>query len=589
MKPYKHGLWLGCIALGIAVLPGCPPLDTTPTTTPEKPPPKLHIIIPKVNPKEVYQGEAVQQISFTETETTDMTLSQVQGHSLFLIKVNTSPYRVSAAQTGYGVPRESFASQTVASVPQGSLPLKTPRESGRFILGNQTITRFDHSGAQAFARNPPPVELKEPSHKENRYGAIQEPAFAAASLGAAKTFWVEGMSGQWIQIPAVLRALSTHSKVWLADANYSDNPEQYRDNQLTQSQAEEMAEKFEAIYQYETSLFGYEYGGGLPETDPRYGGVDKDPAVHILVYDIDYDYSASQTSGVFGFFWAKDFYDQSMLDSSQSKPKTNLGELFYLDAFFADAYPEAIYSTLAHEFQHMIHFNRKGLQEKQSSETWYDEMLSLLAEDVIAPKIGILADNEHHPIPSRIPTFLDNYNSAGITQWLSGDEVLISYANVYAFGAYLARNYGGADLIKAIMENKKANQASLNEALLASAQVSFAQALSRYGEVFIYSGEYKPEGTLSFDTSVTKKVYDYEYTFTKFDLWTIPDTFRGYDVIPYDYTGPLIWDGNYQFDMPGYSVIVQSLDEWQQVNTDTVQIRFQKPSEPKIELYLMIR
>jgi hypothetical protein len=486
---------------------------------------------------------------------------------------------------------EGSASQAAGSFPQETGSFKPTQESGRFVLGNQTITRYDHPGAQAFTRNPPPLEIQEPRPKETRYGSINGAVFTAASLGDTKQFWVEDKNSQWIQISAVLRALSTHSKVWVAQDRYSDTPNP-NDNKLTQAQAQGIADKFDRIYQYETPLFGYEYGGGLPGTDPNYGGIDGDPAVHILVYDIKYDYSISQTSGILGFFWAKDWYDQATLDRYQPTLKTNQGELFYIDAFFADAYPEAIYSTLAHEFQHMIHFNTKNLQHHQTSETrsetWYDEMLSLLAEDVIAPMIGVPVTHNYHPILSRIPTFLDRYNAAALTEWLSGDEVLISYANVYAFGAYLARNYGGADLIKAIMENATANIASLNEALLANAQISFTQALGRYGEAFIYSGAHKGGG-LSFDTTVTTRINDTDYTFTGFDLWTIHNASKGYGPIPNNYTGPLIWDGNYQFAMPGYSVILQSLEEWQRVRADTVHIRFQKPSDPHIDLYLMIR
>jgi hypothetical protein len=543
-----------------------------------------------VDPGEAYAGEPVQKISFTG-DTADMTVTKARGHSLFLIKVNSSSKQVAADKTGHGYPGEDAPSRGAGAFPRGTLPAQTLRESGRFALGTQTLTRYDHPGSQAFARNPPPIETREPHPQETRH--ILGPAFAAAVLGDTKYFWVEDTQERWIQIAAVLQAASTYSKVWVAAENYSNTPHP-RDNKLTQAQAKAIADTFDRIYQYETPLFGYEYGGGVPLTDSSYGGVDGDPAVHILVYDIGDDYRVSQTGGVFGFFWAKDWYDQATLDKSLPRLKTNRGEIFYIDAFFTDAYPDAIYSTLAHEFQHMIHFNKKrrpyiqSSQPFEPSETWYDEMLSLLAEDVIAPKIGVPVTNDYHPVPSRIPTFLDRYNAAGLTQWLYGDEVLISYANVYAFGAYLARNYGGADFIKAVMENNTTNIPSLNDALSAGSGVSFTEALGRYGEAFIYSGAHK-QGKLSFDTTVPKEINGTEYTFTGFDLWTIPDALQGYDAIPYNYTGPLIWDGQYRFDMPGYSVIVQSLKEWQQVRADTVRIQFQKPSDPGIDLYLMVR
>ncbi|MDR1987143.1 MAG: hypothetical protein LBP88_09280, partial [Treponema sp.] len=115
MKPYKQGIWLGLGALSIAVLLGCPPMDTAPTTDPVPTPgPALQIIIPQVDAKDVYTGQAVQKITFTNT-TEDLTLTQVQGHSLFLIKVNSSPNQVRADKTGHGYPLEGSASQAAGS------------------------------------------------------------------------------------------------------------------------------------------------------------------------------------------------------------------------------------------------------------------------------------------------------------------------------------------------------------------------------------------------------------------------------------------------------------------------------------------
>ncbi|MDR1301206.1 MAG: hypothetical protein LBK43_01895, partial [Treponema sp.] len=530
----------------------------------------------------------VHNITFDDSTSTEMTFEGVKGHSLFLVKVNRSPNQVSAQETGHGYPLNT--SQALTELPQGSvLAVPLLRESGRFAAGDKTITRYDHPGAQGFMRNPPPLPSLSPSREIQYRESSGFAALPMSTVGTTKKFWVQDKQGTWIEIPAILQAVSTHSKVWVARANYSTTNKP-GENTLTQEQAQAMADQFDTIYQYEASLFGYEYGGGVPSTDSSYGGVDGDPAVHILVYDIGYDYTPTQTSGVFGFFWAKDWYDQQALDRTQWGVKTNHAELFYIDSFFANTYPKAIYSTLAHEFQHMIHFNEKYIKKQKSSQTWFDEMLSLLAEDMIAPKIEVPVTDTSHPVRNRIPTFLDNYNAAALTEWLSGDDALISYANVYAFGAYLARNYGGAKLIKAIMENTLTDIPSLSAGLAsASPGMDFNRALSRYGEAFIYSGGHKLKGTVSFDTTISQTINDIEYTFTGFDLWTIPDAARGYPPIPQDYTGPLIWDAQYRFAMPGYSVIIQSLDAWQQVQTDRVTITFNKPSQQTIDLYIMIR
>ena len=55
---------------------------------------------------------------------------------------------------------------------------------------------------------------------------------------------------------------------------------------------------------------------------------------------------------------------------------------------------------------------------------------------------------------NRIKKFLESYYKAGIRE---DDSTLQSYANAYAFGAWLIRNYGGSDLVKEMMANGKAN------------------------------------------------------------------------------------------------------------------------------------
>ncbi|MDR2398093.1 MAG: hypothetical protein LBD74_04955, partial [Spirochaetaceae bacterium] len=164
------------------------------------------------------------------------------------------------------------------------------------------------------------------------------------------------------------------------------------------------------------------------------------------------------------------------------------------------------------------------------------------------------------------------------------DEVLYSYAAAYAFGAYLTRNYGGTEFIKAVMTNNATNIPSLNQALQARG-ASFAQGLSAYGQAFIFSGVHAP-GRRSFNHTVTQGAY----TFTGFDLWAIPNPAQGVGPLPKDYTGPLILDGAApRHPMPGYSVHLQSIQAWQQVSTDTIRIRIEKPANPAVELYLMVR
>jgi hypothetical protein len=250
-------------------------------------------------------------------------------------------------------------------------------------------------------------------------------------------FWVESYynSRTFVQKQATLRATGQYGNIWIMDENYGSGSSSKK---ITTTQAQTLAAKFDSIYPIETNLLGYEYGGEPGGN----GGKDGDPKIQILIYDID---------AVAGFFWGKDFYEQSQL----SPTKTNLAEIFYIDASQVNDVPEYIYSALFHEFQHMINFNMKSVKHNRSSESWYNEMLSVMAEDVISPLIGIGPANSGHPIRSRIPTFLNNYHLVGMSEWVTLSSA--SYAKGFAFGAYLMRNYGGANLLKEMLANNSTN------------------------------------------------------------------------------------------------------------------------------------
>ena len=52
-----------------------------------------------------------------------------------------------------------------------------------------------------------------------------------------------------------------------------------------------------------------------------------------------------------------------------------------------DRRPSTVIGTLAHEFQHMIHFYQKPVLRDAISESWLNEQASEVAEDLIATKM----------------------------------------------------------------------------------------------------------------------------------------------------------------------------------------------------------
>ncbi|MDR2807985.1 MAG: hypothetical protein LBB43_03145 [Spirochaetaceae bacterium] len=495
-----------------------------------------------------YNPQTVISLSFPE-EKSVFTIKNMTHQTIFLIKVNKSNLLVKSSQTGGIYPAEIQRS-TDALLNQNIDELDP-------TLLNGNVKRLDHEKARRFNENPP--YLKAP-----RFQARTTISVEPLKIGAVKTFWVEGKSdGAWEEIKAVVSAQSEHCVIWRADEEVSE--------EVSQKQCEELAARFDDIYRYVTGIFGYEYG-----RDDS-GGIDGDMKIHILVYDIDWDKNLEQASKVAGFFWSKDSFSQEDLDKSGQTVKTNQAEILYLDSFLMAKHPDLVYSTTVHELQHMINFNEKTVEKGLSPSRWYNEMLSLMAEDIIDPLLGITLKNTEHPVNIWMPYFLNVYYSTGLTEW----HEPISYATAFAFGAYLTRNFGGAALLYEIAHNDAVDIESLSMAIGAlNKGQTFDQAMSRYGEALIFSGN-TPAHVLSFDRTVTSRIKDIDYTLNGFDIWKMDNA--------YNSKGPLVFDiSKTNPDLYNHSVLIQSYDSWQNA-TGQLTTTVVKPSNTSIELYLMLK
>jgi hypothetical protein len=236
-----------------------------------------------------------------------------------------------------------------------------------------------------------------------------------------------------------------------------------------------VAGAFNDIYDWVTAMLGAEWG--------PHGAADlilPNGEITILLCDIANDNAAG---GYVGYFWSKDSY------TTEYVPESSERVMFTIDAVsFAtgddplpanwqpdDFWPEEIFSTLAHEFQHMIHFYQRGVlrDAMASGDTWINEMGSLVVEDLLADKMKVIGprgvDTELlYPDGSagasgntkgRLPLFI-YYPSLSLSDWGSDLE---SYAVAYAFGAWLARNYGGAGLLSRLMRCSSTGPASIED------------------------------------------------------------------------------------------------------------------------------
>lgn len=256
------------------------------------------------------------------------------------------------------------------------------------------------------------------------------------------------------------------------------------------------------IYNWMTSLYGVPWG-----SHSKSGYIDASAAseIDILFYKIP---DESVSGNIIGYFWSKDNAYYNPGGTSNYTQVSNERLMFYIDSVLAatpqgswdinDHYPSETVSTLAHEFQHMIHFYQKTIKRTgTNSDTWLNEMCSLVAEDLIADKIqangprGVAyndyTDGTTDISDGRLPWF--NYqNYLGLVDWYSGTGTLYSYGVSYAFGAYLARNYGGAALFKSILQNNYSDYRAVTTGLAAQGySISFDQLLKRWGAAVLLS------------------------------------------------------------------------------------------------------
>lgn len=193
---------------------------------------------------------------------------------------------------------------------------------------------------------------------------------------------------------------------------------------FTDEMAKQIGEEFDDnIYSLVTENFFY------TESD-----VNGDGKIAILCYDIQDGYSPELGGGyVGGYFWGGDLYEKTI------EPDSNRMEIFYIDTYptmgVDTSVPDVtkVYSTLAHEFQHMANFNRAMFETSKGTggamETWLNEALSMAAEHMYN---GVQSGR------------IDYYNKSdaisngrSLLNWANDEGILANYALSYLFGQYL--------------------------------------------------------------------------------------------------------------------------------------------------------
>ena len=192
------------------------------------------------------------------------------------------------------------------------------------------------------------------------------------------------------------------------------------------------------IYQIETELFG-----NPPD-------VDGDDKIYLLLLDIR-DSAVRGSGFVAGFFSPVDQHRGVLRHPELGVPiRSNERDLLYVDTDPLDAGGEEGLGVVAHELQHLIHW-----QHDRDEKVWVNEGCSDYAMFLCG----------YHP-RGHVRHF-ENQPSVSLTDWPQASRSeLAHYGAAYLWMLYLAEHYGGRATIATIVKDRKNGIAGISSALM---------------------------------------------------------------------------------------------------------------------------
>ena len=240
------------------------------------------------------------------------------------------------------------------------------------------------------------------------------PSFA---VGDTTTFWVSNIDTEENrQIKATLQHKSDHLYMWVQEGV-----------DVSEEALEDSARRFDQeIYPTNREFFGSEW---LP-------GVDNDPRLHVL-------HASDLGDTVAGYFSSADEVSRLV------NPYSNEKEMFYINVDKNEPGTSFYDGTLAHEFQHMIHW-----YQDQNENTWLNEGASELAMQLN----GIRRATDSI-LPDQI--FAENPDLQ-LNTWPDREDAYPHYGNSYLFMNYFLSRFG-EDATKALIADPANSIESVDE------------------------------------------------------------------------------------------------------------------------------
>ena len=328
--------------------------------------------------------------------------------------------------------------------------------TGFSTIDQNTANNGSQASGKRFVQNTEnwPMPKVASSSQRRLLASVQPKTYA---LGDTEQFWViTDFNNETSQEKTfTLKQIGSHCRVWY-DNDDPNNLDNEQNNQLAIIKT-----KLEAMFAVETALCGSmvptrTYSNVIPITS--------ETKLEIVVY--------AMTDSYLGYFYPRDL----MTDNAYS----NKAPVIYITSTDTTS---NMYSTVSHEFDHLLNFIQKDINLDKRQATWYTELMSNTIEEVLESFNDV--DNAHSVRTTWMPAFLFYYNHGLLWNQLNSNA---SYSNVYAFGAWLVRNYGGPELFHKIATNAYVNEESIVQAVRSMGyNETFVSLRKKFAESLIYT------------------------------------------------------------------------------------------------------
>ena len=246
----------------------------------------------------------------------------------------------------------------------------------------------DRGHSTLYNWRPDPKEISDRSANASDFQVSQSLITNYQTGTTKKNFYIMNSKNSYSTAQGTLRGITTHCNVWVIDNYYGNSSKTNNNGQINDATAQKFADAFEKCYETVRAVYGHEsdkiynsysYYTRSYVTENMSAVSYTGTKVNIVVYDLYGD----QEGGTLGFFATRDYYTNSIATNS------NVGKYFYVDSYYAVSRPEDIILTLVHEFQHMINFSVKTMEDGLSIDTNFNEMLSLLCEEMMVEFLNL--------------------------------------------------------------------------------------------------------------------------------------------------------------------------------------------------------